>query len=136
MTLTSITVKSECVKKIAFCLCLCAVFVLQGCNATTHNELLGIEEVTVNGHTIVVEDCYRIGKQTAETIEDAPGRSIHRFAPCRDADVLIKYEELIVNGKSYGMLNRGDRVTVDHGKVLINSKEAREIVSVERASHD
>ena len=136
MTLTSITVRSECVKKIAFCLCLCAVFVLQGCNATTHNELFGVEEATINGHTVVVTDCYRIGKQTAETIEDASKRSIHRFAPCRDADVLIKYEELIVNGKSYGMLNRGDRVTVDHGKVLINSKEAREIVSVEHASHD
>ena len=129
MTLTSITVRSECVKKIALCLCLCLVFLLQGCNSTINNELLGIEEVTVNGHTIVVEDCYRIGKQTAETIEDAPGRSIHRFAPCRDADVLIKYEELIVNGKSYGMLNKGDTITVHHDKVLINSKEAQEIAS-------
>jgi hypothetical protein len=110
-------------------LCVCAVLLLQGCNSTTHNELMGIEEVTVNGHTIVVTDCYRWGKQQPQTIEDAPGKSIHRFNPCRDADILLKYEELIVNGKSYGMLSKGDRVTLDHHKVLINDKEAREIAS-------
>jgi hypothetical protein len=40
--------------------------------------------------------------------------------PCSDADVLIRNEELIVNGSSYGLLKETDAVTIDHGKVLIN----------------
>ncbi len=127
MRLTRIMHSKRPVAKLA--LCVCAMLLLQGCNATTHNKLMGIEEVTVNNHTIVVTDCYRWGKQQPQTIEDAPGKSIHRFNPCRDADILIKYEELIVNGKSYGMLNKGDRVTLDHHKVLINGKAAQEIAS-------
>ncbi len=127
MRLIKMTIINHSATKLA--LCVCAVLLLQGCNATTHNELMGIEEVTVNGHTIKVTDCYRWGKQQPQTIEDAPGKSIHRFNPCRDADILIKYGELIVNGNSYGMLSKGDRITLDHHKVLINGKEAREIAS-------
>jgi len=33
---------------------------------------------------------------------------------------LIRNDELIVNGSSYGLLKQADAVTVDHGKVLIN----------------
>ena len=36
------------------------------------------------------------------------------------AIVLIRNDELIVNGSSYGLLKQADAVTVDHGKVLIN----------------
>ncbi len=122
------------VMKAAYSLSLASIIFLQGCNATVHNELMGVEEVVINGHKVVVTDCYRLGKQTAQTIEDAPDKSIHRFNPCRDADILIKYEELIVNGKSYGMLNRGDRVTLDHHKVLVNGKEAKEATNAEHVS--
>jgi hypothetical protein len=45
--------------------------------------------------------------------------------PCRDADVWIRGEELTVNGKSYGQLNPGDSVLVDHGVVSIDRKQAR-----------
>ena len=44
--------------------------------------------------------------------------------PCRDADVWIRGEELTVNGKSYGRLNPGDGVLVDHGAVSIQRKQA------------
>ena len=50
--------------------------------------------------------------------------------PCRDADVTISAEKLTVNGQSYGALAAGDTVVVDHGKVLVNDREAR----VRRAS--
>ena len=127
MRLISTTAGNHSITKLA--LCVCALVLFQSCNATTHNEIFGVEEATVNGHTIEVTDCYRWGKQQLQTIEDAPGKSIHRFNPCRDADILIKYEELIVNGKSYGMLNKGDRITLDHHKLFINGKETREIAS-------
>ncbi len=110
-------------------LSVCSMLLLQSCNTTIHDEVFGVEQATINGHTIVVTDCYRLGKQQPQTIEDAPGKSIHRFTPCRDVDILLKYEELIVNGTSYGVLNKGDRVTLDHHKVLINGKEAQEIAS-------
>ena len=33
---------------------------------------------------------------------------------------MIRGEELIVNGRQYGLLKTGDVVTVDHGIVLVN----------------
>jgi hypothetical protein len=58
-------------------------------------------------------------------LADLPdGTKAFEFMPCRDADVLIRGDELIVNGTSYGMLKQGDLVTVDHGKVLINEQTA------------
>lgn len=41
-----------------------------------------------------------------------------------NADVLIRNDELIVNGSSYGLLKQADAITVDHGKVLINEMVA------------
>ncbi len=40
--------------------------------------------------------------------------------------LLINNEELIVNGKSYGVLREGDAVDVNYGKVRINNREAPE----------
>jgi hypothetical protein len=45
--------------------------------------------------------------------------------PCRDAYVVIRGEKLSVNGKIYGNINHGDAIAVDHGKVLINKREAQ-----------
>jgi hypothetical protein len=45
--------------------------------------------------------------------------------PCRDADVWIRGEELTVNGKTYGRLNPGDGVLVDHSVVSIERTQAR-----------
>jgi hypothetical protein len=42
--------------------------------------------------------------------------------PCRDADVLIRGDELIVNGHSYGQMNPPDGVLVDHGVVSIERR--------------
>ena len=46
-----------------------------------------------------------------------------------DVTVVIRNEELIVNGKSYGMLNPGEDVLIDHGKVIVADQE-REPASV------
>jgi len=48
---------------------------------------------------------------------------------CGDVTVAIRNEELFVNDKSYGMLNPGEDVLIDHGKVIVGGQE-REAASV------
>ena len=94
-------------------LCVFALF-LPGCSR--HNNLLfGRVESSIGTHTMVVRDCYRISPPGPQRVEDAS----YHYMPCRDADVWIRGEELTVNGKSYGRLNPGDAVSVDHGTVSI-----------------
>ncbi len=115
-------------KSILLCLCLCSAFALQGC-ARVESVVLGRVENTIEDHAVVVTDCYRIGEQSVETVEKSAGGVTYKYAPCRDAVIFIKRGELIINNKSYGLLNKHDAVTVDHGKVLVNEKEAAEIAS-------
>jgi hypothetical protein len=83
-----------------------------------NNLLLGRVESPVGTHTVVVTDCYRTSAPGPEKIEAAA----YHYMPCRDADVWIRGEELTVNGKSYGRLNPGDGVLVDHGVVSLARK--------------
>ena len=99
-------------------LCLCAI-VLYAISSKSNNILLGRVETTVGQHAIVVTDCYRTSVTPPEKV-GGPSEQAYRFMPCRDADILIRNEELIVNGSSYGLLKQADAVTIDHGKVLIN----------------
>jgi hypothetical protein len=105
--------------------CLFAAIWFLPCSRS-NNLLLGRIEATVGSHTVVVTDCYRTSVPPPQKLEDsAGGQTTYQFKPCRDADVVIRGEELVVNGKAYGRLHPGDMVTVDHGKVLINDNEAR-----------
>lgn len=129
MTLTKRVAGFLLTGKIFLPLCLCSAFVFQGC-ARVEGVLLGRVETKIEDHALVVTDCYRIGgEQLIETVEKSAEGVTYKYAPCRDAVIFIKRGELIVNGKSYGMLGKNDAVTVDHGKVLINEREAAEIAS-------
>jgi len=86
---------------------------LAGCSRS-NNLLLGRVEAVVAGHTVVVTDCYRT--QVPRPVAEPNGAT---FAPCRDAVVAIRNEQLTVNGMSYGPLTRDARVVVDHGKVSV-----------------
>jgi len=97
-------------------LIICGLVVACSACSRSNNLLLGRVEATVGGHIVVVTDCYRTSVTPPEKISELS----YHFVPCRDADVLIRNEELIVNGSSYGLLKQADAVTVDHGKVLIN----------------
>jgi hypothetical protein len=103
--------------------CLCAAALLTACSRS-NNLLFGRVEAAVGGHTVVVTDCYRTSVPPPQRYEDL-GRPAYRFTPCRDADILIRGEELTVNGQSYGSLNPGDDVLVDHGVVKIDRHGAR-----------
>lgn len=79
----------------------------------SNNLFLGRVEATVGTHTVVVTDCYRISVPAPQELDEAT----YRFTPCKDADVLIRGEELTVNGQSYGRLKPRDGIVVDHGVV-------------------
>ena len=91
----------------------CVGMLAAGCSRS-NNVLLGRVEAVVAGHTVVVTDCYRT--KVPEPVTETNGAS---FAPCRDAVIAIRNEELTVNGTSYGPLVRDARVVVDHGRVSI-----------------
>lgn len=99
--------------------CLGMMVLLAGCSRSD-TLILGRVEAAVGGHTVVVTDCYRISAPQPEKMDD----DALRFAPCRDAIVVIRAEELLVNGKSFGRLNEGDAVVVDHGVVSVNPRAA------------
>ena len=88
----------------------------------SNNLLLGRVEANVNTHRVVVTDCYRTSVPPPQRLENSSDG--YRFKPCRDADVVIRGAELSVNGQDYGLINPSDAVTVDHGKVLNNDREA------------
>ncbi len=90
---------------------------LAGCSRS-NNLFLGRVEAVVAGHTVVVTDCYRTSVPQPQA---EPGGA--RFTPCRDADVVIHTEELTVNGKSYGRLQRDAKVVVDHGRVSVEQPD-------------
>ena len=100
-------------------LTICGLVLASSACSRSNNLLLGRVEATVGGHTVVVTDCYRTRVTPPQKVGGS-GEKSYRFTPCRDADVLIRSDELIVNGSSYGLLKQTDAVTVDHGKVLIN----------------
>jgi hypothetical protein len=108
--------------KMILCLtCLCAVgFLFSGCSCS-NKLVLGRVEATVGTHPVVVTDCYRTSVPPPQRIEDTDqGQPSYRFTPCRDADVLIRGDELWVNGRSYGRLSPKDAILVDHGVVSID----------------
>ena len=85
----------------------------------SNNLVLGRVEATVGSHRVVVTDCYRTSVPPPEKVEDA----VYRFTPCRDADVVIRGDELVVNGQSYGRIKPGDSILVDHSVVSVNKTD-------------
>jgi hypothetical protein len=105
-----------------FVAAICAAMMASACSRE-NNLLLGRVEATIGGHQVVVTDCYRTSvPKPTEGAAPAGGTREYRYTPCRDADVLIRGDQLLVNGRSYGRINPGDSITVDHGKVLINDR--------------
>ncbi len=96
-----------------------AVTSIPACSRS-NNLLLGTVQATAGSHHIVVTDCYRLSVDPPLEINGPPAESGYRYTPCRDADVLIRGEEAIVNGRSYGRMNPADSILVDHGVVSIS----------------
>ena len=95
------------------CIALLWVASMAGCSQS-NNILLGRVEAVVAGHPVVVTDCYRTS--VPQPVIEATGAT---FTPCRDAVVVIRGEQLTVNGTPYGSLTPKAKVIVDHGRVSI-----------------
>jgi len=80
----------------------------------------GRVESEVAGHHVIVTDCYRSSPPPPERLADEAGQPVHRYAPCKDAIVMLRGEALEVNGTAYGTLGPGDEILVDHGVVSIH----------------
>ena len=102
-------------------LLVCVATLFSAACSRQNNLLLGRVESPVGTHTVVVTDCYRTSAPGPERVD----ATAYHYMPCRDADVWIRREELTVNGTSYGRLNPGDGVLVDHGVVSIQRKQRR-----------
>lgn len=85
-----------------------------------HGLQLGRVTAELGGHTVVVNDCLRARVAAVEAETSDVGVASFRFAPCRDAEVLIAGDQLTVNGTFYGALNPASVVLVNHGEVVIN----------------
>ena len=97
---------------------LCCLALALTCTCSrSNNLLLGEVRAAAGTHSIVVTDCYRFRVDPPQATAGG-----YRFMPCRDADVVIRNEEALVNGKSYGRLKAGDSIRVDHGVVSIQAR--------------
>lgn len=99
-----------------------AFLAVSGCSRS-NNLLFGRVEAKVGSHVVAVTDCYRLHVPPPEQIK---GTTTYHYMPCRDADVWIRGEQLVVNGQEYGRLALDDSVTVDHGVVLVNGRAERQ----------
>jgi len=88
-----------------------------GCSRS-NNLLLGRVEANVGAHRVVVTDCYRTSVPAPEKVSDTEWH----YAPCRDAEVWIRKDELEVNGRGYGKIRARDTVVVDHGVVSVKGE--------------
>lgn len=83
----------------------------------------GRVEATVDGHHLVVTDCYRSSVPPPDKPSTLPdGTTVYRWAPCRDAQIVIRGKTLLVNDREIGPILPGDEVIVDHGKPSIKSR--------------
>jgi hypothetical protein len=106
----------------AFC---CIAILMSPACRRSNNLLLGTVQATAGSHRIAVTDCYRVSVDPPTEIKGPPRQSGYRYTPCRDADVLIRGDEAIVNGRSYGHINPADSILVDHGIVSIGRAETK-----------
>jgi hypothetical protein len=93
-------------------------FVLLSACSRSNNILLGRVESNVGAHKVVVTDCYRTSPPQPERVSATEWH----YAPCRDAEIRIRNDELEVNGRSYGKIGARAAVLVDHGVVSVDSQ--------------
>ncbi len=91
-----------------------------------NSQMVGVVHTNVGGYTVVVTDCYRMQDPAVEhSPSDDDDVEVWRFAPCRNAVILIEGDQLSVNGVSYGAVAPGDEILVDHGAVYVNGQPRR-----------
>lgn len=98
--------------------CLLALSLLQGCSLqqdTPDALSLGTHKVTVRPNCI-----------TKQIHNRSPGKDKIYNLTCGATQITIMNEELFVNDKRYGRLEKEDAIYVDGGRVFVNSEEVEE----------
>jgi hypothetical protein len=100
----------------------------QGCSY--QEALRGKHENQVGSHQVVVMKPCGLFTENSTIIENIPGRTKYEYI-CGETNVsmVLKDNELSVNGQSYGTINEGDSITFDHGKVLVSPGETHDVAS-------
>lgn len=79
-------------------------------------------EQQLGSHLVSIRpDCdHATSGSLTQSQKDGTSRVVSYEFTCGETTVVIRENLLTVNGKSYGTLNEGDHVAVDHGKVRVN----------------
>jgi hypothetical protein len=80
-------------------------------------------ETDLETHHVTVRPYCQAASTHSETRTEANGDQVLLYSEykCGDTTVLIRGEDLTVNGKSYGTLQKGGAIAVNNGKVAITS---------------
>jgi hypothetical protein len=62
-----------------------------------------------------VTDCYRTSVPEPQQTPEGS-----HWAPCRDAEIWVRGDQVEVNGRDYGKIGAADSVVVDHGVVSVH----------------
>jgi len=83
----------------------------------------------LGGHDISIRPyCDSSSSSTNRRYErDGSTEVVSYMLTCGDTTVSIRLNMLTVNGKSYGPLKDFDRITIDYGKVRVNSEVRTEV---------
>jgi len=108
------------IPELAVMLIACFAFVLGGCRVgvpararnTTRTTTMGSHKVTICPGA----------SYTSSSSSTGNGHERRKFT-CGAVTIVIEDENLSVNGQSYGALNKGDSVRVDHGVVYVQDKK-------------
>jgi hypothetical protein len=106
-------------KNLALRPCLCLLLLLQGCGGAPYDNP---STITLGSHKVSVQP----GCMSKQINNRFPGKDEIYNLTCGETRITIRNEELIVNDKSYGVLNKGDAVHVEGERVFVNSREVRE----------
>ena len=87
-----------------------------GCAPSDNEKMLGSHHVKIIPGSITTSS----SQMTTDSGDSAGTR--YEFSS-GDTQLVINSEELMVNDQTYGTLNPGDSIEVDHGRVLVNGKE-------------
>lgn len=113
-------------KVIVALISLCVLLASAGCGSF---RLLNRDNSVLGSHPVTITPCgWKLEDKFAGVVKnEQTGKTYYKYT-CGETALIIKDEELVVNGKSYGKLLRDtDSVKVDGSRVLVNGKEVQAV---------
>jgi hypothetical protein len=103
-----------------------SALLVAGCSRGPRHVLLNETATTLGSHKMTIKP---VGRWHSDIFggeqQDTDGKQMWVFS-AGATKIIVKDEQLSVNGKSYGKLNAGDHVDVAFDKVFVNDKQVAE----------